>query len=228
MNSGHLTTNASKVIPPESIEPECQYLCRIPVFVMACFLIACTCTIARGDEKNGPAGQRNWSLSTLMQGLAQVKSDKPRFVQRQYLRSMTKPLVSSGVLLYRAPDYLEQKTEFPASQRAIIQGNQLTLYSSAWKGPRILSLQNTPGIWAVVESLRATLSGQLPVLLRYFNVKMNGSNKHWQLEFKPRDKALNKEVDTILLSGSGRRIGRIEIHYLEGNYSVTQLSRSQP
>jgi len=215
-------------MPPESIEPECHYHCRIPVFVMACFLIACTCAIARSDEKNGPAGQRQWSLSTLMKDLAQVKSDNPRFVQRQYLRSMTKPLVSSGVLLYRRPDYLEQKTEFPSSQRAIIQGNKLTLYSSAWKGPRTLSLQNTPGIWAVVESLRATLSGKLPVLLRDFNVKMNGSDKHWQLEFKPRDKALKKEVAAILLSGSGRWIGRIEIHYLAGNYSVTQLRRSPP
>ncbi len=223
MNSGDPTTNQTK-----TIEPDCRYHCRMPVFVMTCFLIAFTCSMARGDEKTGHAMTNQWSLSTLMKALAQVKSDNPRFVQRQYLHELTQPLVSSGVLVYRAPDYLEQKTEFPSFQRAVIQGDHLTLYSSAWKGPRTLSLQSSPGIRAVVESLRATLSGQLPVLQRSFNIKINGSSKHWSLEFRPLARALKKEVRLILLRGSDRRIDRIEIHYSQGNYSITLLSRNRP
>lgn len=229
MNSGCLATNVEAVRHPETNEPECQYHRRIPVFVMACCLIVCMYANARAGEKNGHAVKHPWSLSTLMKDLAQVKSDNPRFVQRQYLHALTKPLVSSGELVYKAPDYLEQKTELPSPQRAVIQGDRLTLYSPAWKGPRTLSLQDNPGIWAIVESLRATLSGQLPVLLRYFDVKMNGSNKHWRLEFKPRAQMLKKQVDTIFLDGRNKRIDSIEIHYDgKNNYSVTQLSRSAP
>ncbi|MHB8423478.1 MAG: LolA-related protein [Leptospirales bacterium] len=212
----------------KSLEWGFKYCFRIAVFVAVFCLGVGTFAISGAEDLTGHAGVRQWNLQSLMQGLAQVKSDNPHFVQRQYLHDLAKPLVSSGVLVYQSPDYLEQKTELPSPQRAIIRGDQLTLYSSAWHGPRNLSLKNTPDIWAVVVSLRATLSGQLPILQRYFNVRMNGSSRQWQLAFKPRIRTLQKRLGSILITGRDVRIDRIEIHYIHGNYSIMRLHRNPP
>lgn len=193
-----------------------------------CCLIVCMVAIASGGERTGHSADVRWNIQSLMKVLSQVKTDSPHFVQRQYLHDLTKPLVSSGVLIYKAPDYLEQKTELPSPQRSIIRGDRLTLYSSAWHGPRKLSLKNTPGIWAVVESLRATLSGQLQILQQYFSVQMNGSSRQWRLELKPRVQTLQKQVDSIQVAGTDARIDRIEIHYIHGNYSIMRLRRNTP
>lgn len=202
--------------------------CRIAIFLTAFCLVIGTAAIAESDERTGHTVPDRWDLPTLMHAFKQVKSDHPHFVQRQYLQALTKPLMSSGVLVYKAPDYLEQRTEFPSPQRAIIRGDQLTLYSPAWHGPRHLSLRNTPGIWAVVESLRATLSGQLPLLQRYFNIQMHGSARGWRLEFQPKIQSLKEQLGSVLISGSDARIDRIEIHYTQGNYSIMQLQRNTP
>jgi hypothetical protein len=202
--------------------------CWIAIVLTACCLALGTAAIAGSDDRAGHSVSVRWNLPVLMQAFAQVKSDNPHFVQRQYLHALTKPLVSSGVLVYKAPDYLEQRTELPSPQRAIIRGDLLTLYSPAWHGPRHLSLRNTPGIWAVVESLRATLSGHLPILQRYFIVQMQGSARGWRLEFKPKVRSLQTQLGSILISGSDARIDRIEIHYTQGNYSIMRLQRNTP
>lgn len=196
---------------------------RIPILFASCCLVACTVSIAGAAAV--PAAPARWSLQDLMQALATIKSDSPQFVQRQYLLDLAKPLVTSGVLIYKAPDYLEQRTEFPSHQRAIIRGDSVTLYSASWQGPRIHSLQEAPGILAVVESLRATLAGQLPVLRRYFTVHMNGSSGKWQLELNPRAQ-MKEHVVSVLINGRAARIDRIEIHYIQGNYSIMRLHRT--
>lgn len=201
---------------------------RISIVFMVCCLLICKATLSGADDRVGHFASGRWNIQSLMRALAQVKSDNPHFVQRQYMHDLTQPLISSGVLIYKAPDYLEEKTEFPSPQRAIIRGDRLTLYSSAWHGPRNFSLQDTPGIWSVVESLRATLSGQLPILQHYFNVQMNGSSGDWRLEFKPRLQTPKEQIASILITGSNARINRIEIHYGKGNYSIMRLNRKVP
>ena len=196
---------------------------RTPIFFLTCCLIAGTVS---GADVASSAPAR-WTLQDLMQALAKTKSDSPQFVQRQYLLDLTKPLVTSGVLIYKAPDYLEQRTDFPSPQRAIIRGDSVTLYSPSWQGPRVRSLQDLPGILAVVESLRATLAGQLPVLRRYFNVRMNGSSGKWRLALKPLAR-MKEQVVSVLIHGSAGRIDRIEIHYIQGNYSIMRLHRNSP
>jgi len=228
MISGPLKTIVEKVWGRKFLDWKSRCSCKITFAFMICFLLVCQVAIAGADDRFGHVASSRWNIQSLMQALAQVKSDNPHFVQRQYLHGLTKPLVSSGILIYKAPDYLEQKTEFPSPQRAIIRGDRLTLYSSSWHGPRNFSLQNTPEMWSVVESLRATLSGQLSILQRYFNVQMNGSSGGWRLELKPRLKTPKEEVAFIFITGRDARINRIEIHYSKGNYSMMRLRRNAP
>ncbi len=228
MISGPLKTIVEKVGTRKFLDWKSRCSCKMTIVFMVCCLLVCQVAIAGADDGFGHVASSRWNIQSLMQSFAQVKTDNPHFVQRQYLHDLSKPLVSKGILIYKAPDYLEQKTEFPSPQRAVIRGDRLTLYSSSWHGPRNISLQNTPGIWAVVESLRATLSGQLSILQRYFTVQMNGAPGGWRLELKQRFQTPKKEVVSILISGRDARINRIEIHYSKGNYSIMKLRRNAP
>src|SRR5690348_14838656 len=122
-----------------------------------------------------PVGaQAGWGLPQLMATLAHVKSASAQFVERKTLRVLEAPLVSSGTLLYVAPDQVEKITVLPERERIAISGDKLTIEGGTSDRPRTLSLANAPEIAAFVESIRATLAGDLPALDRFYRVELAG------------------------------------------------------
>ena len=64
-------------------------------------------------------------LVELMQGLAQVKSARGKFVERKYLAMLESPLESSGTLAYSAPARLEKHMLAPRQESMIVDGDNL-------------------------------------------------------------------------------------------------------
>jgi len=168
--------------------------------------------------------QMGWGLPQLMATLARVKSASAQFVERKTLRVLDAPLVSSGTLLYVAPDQVEKITVLPERERLAISGDKLTIEDGAGERPRTLSLANAPEIAAFVESIRATLAGDLPALDRFYHVELAGEPASWRLDLAPRAEKLAQLVRRIRISGSGDRITAVETDEADGDRSEMNVA----
>ena len=124
-------------------------------------LLAASLLSARAAAEQGA-----WSMAQLMQSLSQVKAASSRFVERKTLHMLSEPLIASGTLRYVAPDEVEKLTLSPERERLVVKGDSLTFEGGSGGQSRIMSLAANPEIAAIVEGIRATLAGTVPVPFR--------------------------------------------------------------
>ena len=98
-----------------------------------------------------------------------------KFVEKKYLSVLNKPLESSGTLLFQSPAHLEKHTLLPKAESLVLDQGVLTIENSARNIKRTLVLQEYPAVWAFVESIRSTLAGDLPMLERFYTIKLEGN-----------------------------------------------------
>jgi hypothetical protein len=192
----------------------------------ALWLFAAACASAAvAAESSDPAA---WDVQRLMRELAQVKTANARFLERRHLGILTAPLESSGTLVYIAPDRLEKHTLRPRPESLVLERNELTVESKERNQRRTLVLQDYPVIWAFVESIRATLAGDLPALSRFYQVGLDGGERQWRLSLIPSDPRLQDVVSEIRISGDRSWINAIEMIETGGDRSVMTIIRDAP
>lgn len=165
-----------------------------------------------------PLAQRasGWGLPTLMASLQQVRAASASFIERKYMKMLSAPLQSSGKLVYVRPDKLQKDTVAPRPQRLIVEGDRLIIEQEGERR-RSLSLQDYPQIWAFVESIRATLAGDLNALSRFYNVSLKGGPERWTLELIPKDAKTRELVTAIRISGEGSTIRGVVTQESDGD-----------
>ena len=165
-----------------------------------------------------------WSVEQLMLRFSQVKSSRATFVERKYLRVLNAPLDSSGTLVYTAPGYLEKHTLKPRPESLVLEKDTLTFEDKSRNRRRTLRLQEYPVVWAFVESIRATLAGDLKSLNRFYRVGLEGNESEWRLTLDPREPGIERMVSEIRISGSGTSVRSMEITEAEGDRSVMTVN----
>jgi len=160
-----------------------------------------------------------------MQGLAQVKSARGKFVERKYLAILEAPLESSGTLAYAAPGRLEKHMLVPRQESMVLDGDTLVIDNKETGQRRTFTLQDNPVLWAFVESVRSTLTGDLATLKRFYEVKLEGDATAWRLRLKPTEKRMRQAAAEIRVGGSGTWVNLIEILEAGGDRSVTVITR---
>jgi Outer membrane lipoprotein carrier protein LolA-like len=156
-----------------------------------------------------------FDFPTLMQAFAKTSSAEARFTERRTMSILKKPLDSSGVLRYTAPDRLEKHTLQPADEMLLVERDQITLERAGRK--RVLALGDYPALWALVESMRGTLAGDAATLTRFYEARLDGSEARWVLTLVPREPRMSELVATIRLTGRNARIEEIDIFETGGD-----------
>jgi outer membrane lipoprotein-sorting protein len=163
-----------------------------------------------------PVASGDWGLPQLMIQMQQVRRSAARFVETKDLRLLNKSLQSSGKLIYIAPDNLQKFTLWPEPSSLVVSGNRLTI--AQFDGDsRSLALSDYPQVGALVESVRATLAGDLPRLERYYAVSLAGNEMDWILQLAPHSSELGKLVKRIEVRGAGHDINSIETEESDGD-----------
>lgn len=157
------------------------------------------------------AATADWGLPQLMHGMAAIKSERRTFTERKYLKVLTAPLESSGVLVYQAPGHLEKNTLAPRDERMVLDQGVIEIESRSRHFRRTLMASQYPAVGAFVESMRATLAGDLNALNRYYQVTLEGQAANWRLQLVPLDAAARDFVREIRIQGRDSRITGIEI-----------------
>lgn len=170
-----------------------------------------------------PAAARaaGFGVEQLMAELRQVKSATGRFVERKELHMLDKPVEASGTLIYLAPDQMQKITISPSWERLAVRQSTLTIEQEGKS--RSFSLGDRPEIGAFVESIRATLAGDLATLERFYTVTLTGDAGDWQLSLVPKERKLQELVKEIRIRGSGRSIHTVETEEADGDRSVMRV-----
>lgn len=193
-------------------------------WLLACSLMLCVAlTPALADEVEQAASA--WTVTELMQSLAQVKKSSATFIELKHLSMLKEPLAFSGTLEYTAPGRLEKRTLLPKPESMVLDKDRLEVQSGGAGKKRVLSLQDYPAIWAFVESIRSTLAGDLDTLNRFYRVSLEGQRGKWQLTLLPLDSKMKDMVSEIRIGGSGEQVNTIEIREAGGDYSVMSISK---
>ncbi|MFO1350439.1 MAG: LolA-related protein [Gammaproteobacteria bacterium] len=169
------------------------------------------------------ADEAGFTLARLMRELAAVKIVNASFEEDKQLAALQQPLKLTGVLHYRAPDYLQKKTLTPQPENIEVVGGRLIIERPD-KGREELALGDYPPLHAFVESFRSTLAGDLASLERYYVVSLAGDARNWLLRLEPRDQEMQRFVRSILIRGHAAGVLGVEIVEAGGDRSSLSIA----
>jgi hypothetical protein len=164
-------------------------------------------------------------LGELMRQLAGRRHGEVSFVEQHFLKLLKHPAESYGELTYDAPDRLEKRTIEPKAETLTLAGDVFTVVRGG--RTRTLDLKAYPTLVPFIESIRATLAGDLPSLERLFTVDFAGTLAHWRLTLTPRDAQVAKAVSHVTIEGAGAMLTTVEIVETDGDRSLMTL-RTHP
>jgi hypothetical protein len=164
------------------------------------------------------AAADGWSIEDLMAELAQVGHAQAPFVEQKYLKVLKTPLESSGTLTFDPPDRMVKRTLKPKPETMIVEADRLVLERQG--RTRTLRLQDYPVLWAFVESIRATLKGDLNTLKRFYDVELDGGPQRWSLAMKPKDAKMSRVISSIEIAGVQGKVRTVKVQEAQGDRSV--------
>jgi hypothetical protein len=168
------------------------------------------------------AAEDTAGLDSLMALLAQRRHGEADFIEKKYLSMLKQPLESSGVLIYQAPDHLEQRTDKPRPQSVVLDQGSVTMQIGHRR--RVLRLADYPQLAPLIDSMRATLAGDRAALERVFEVDFTGTLEHWQLRLAPRDARLAATLKRIDMRGERDAVREVQVQQSDGDRSVMSIT----
>jgi outer membrane lipoprotein-sorting protein len=161
------------------------------------------------------------TLSQLMQRLAKRHHGHATFIERQFIAILDRPLESSGELFYDAPDRLEKRTLAPKAESLVLDKGTL----SVQRGTRryALALKDYPQVAPFIDSIRATLAGDLAALEHTYAVSYEGGAGGWTLVLVPQEAKLAALIARIRMTGSEGVISEFTVERADGDRSVMTI-----
>ena len=169
------------------------------------------------------AAGSEWTVEALM-GLLKARGEASvRFQEATYSSLLTEPVTVSGLLKFVPPDRMEKIVTAPFHESYVVEGDRVTFESERKGVTRTLSLEEYPGLRSFVEAFRSSLTGDVVMLRKMYEVTMQGRRGNWTLLLRPREPSAKSVVDYVLLAGSEARVATIAIRSADGDRSVTTL-----
>ncbi|MEW6728085.1 MAG: LolA-related protein [Pseudomonadota bacterium] len=162
------------------------------------------------------------SLEELMAAFTTRQETAARFEEERHLSALASPVVLRGRLQFTAPDRLIKVVETPVREDYVLEKNTLTIERDG-KLSRI-DIDTHPALRAIAEAFRATLSGDLASLRRYFEVRFSKQGQDaWSLELTPLDRRVADQVERLSLQGRGALLLRAVTHERGGDQSDMRI-----
>lgn len=161
-------------------------------------------------------------LSNLMKSFSSVKHRQASFTEIKSAFYLEKPILSSGTLIFDAPDKLVKKTISPKRVTQTISGNELEITRANGQVQR-LSLFDHPVLLTILVSLRSILSGDIDFINSHYKQSLRNSAAGWELKLEPKNKEVRKHIRLIEVSGKKNQISKFRIIESNGDYTETRI-----
>lgn len=170
------------------------------------------------------ASAQDFALADLMALMAEVPSTTSRFTEKKHLAILKEPLMLTGTLTYKRPDFVEKHVTSPYQERFTVSGDSVSFENKTKNQKRNFSLASNPVIRAFVDSIRATLAGDGKALQRFYRADLKGTPKAWVLNLEPLDAQMAEQVSTIRLSGASNAVTEVTVFEPGGDKSVMSIA----
>ena len=144
------------------------------------------------------------------------------FSQRKFLRELPQPLTSSGEFLVARGTGIDWHTQQPFDSDLVLTPQAMVQREGSAEAMRV-DASTQPGLGAVEQVFDALFALDMPKLAERFTLYGLRGKDGWTLGLKPRDAALAKTIDTVVINGS-EQPQRIVLH--ETNGDRTEISFS--
>jgi len=181
-----------------------------------------TTAVAAAAAADAPGGDAGAQLDRLMSLMAQRRHGEADFSEKKYLSVLKQPLESSGLLIYDAPDHLEQRTTLPRPQSVVLDHGIVTMHIGHRE--RVLRLADYPQLAPLIDSIRATLAGDRAALERVFQLDFSGTLERWQLRLEPRDAQLAATLKRIDMQGQRDAVHEVQVWQSDGDRSLMSIT----
>lgn len=165
-----------------------------------------------------------WDLEQLMQSLARNTSGRATFTEQKFIALLDKPVLSSGELLYTAPDRLEKRTLKPKPETMVLDHDTVTVERG--KRQYVLRVKDYPELGVFVESIRGTLAGDRASLERLYQLTLDGSEARWTLVLRPLNPKMLAVVQRITMQGERAELRSIEMEQADKDRSVMLIDNA--
>jgi outer membrane lipoprotein-sorting protein len=166
--------------------------------------------------------QGAFTVDELMAGLAATGASATAFVETRHSSALKTPLVVTGELRYTPPARLERRVQTPVQERYVVTDDTVTIERKGGAA-RTVSLASMPTLGAFLESIRATLRGDLATLRRFYRVEIEGEPAGWTLVLLPSDREMADLVSVIRITGARGRLTGMEVVEAAGDRVVTRF-----
>lgn len=166
--------------------------------------------------------QGAFTVDELMRSLAASGESTATFTETRYSSALKTPLVTTGELRFTRPARLERRVRTPVDERYVVDGDSVTIERKGGV-PRTVSLAAQPALGAFLESIRATLRGDLATLRRFYRVELEGEPAAWTLTLLPSDPGMAELVSVIRIAGARGRMTGMEVVETGGDRVVTRF-----
>jgi hypothetical protein len=180
----------------------------------ACIALACVAL--------GPAHAAGFDVVSLFDSIARERPARATFHETKFLALLDTPLESSGELVFTPPDRLEKRTLKPRLESVTVDRELLVLERAGKR--HSLALREQPQVAVLVESIRATLAGDLASLTRAYSAALDGTPASWRLVLRPLDPGLATLVERVEIGGAKAQVRSVEIFQADGDRSVMTIS----
>lgn len=188
-------------------------------------LIACGfCWTVGGTALRAAPAADSHELDQVMAMLAMRQHGRVEFIEQHFLSVLSRPIESSGELRYDAPDRLEKRTLKPHAETLVLQGEELTVDRAGHH--RVMDMHAYPQMLPFVESIRATLAGDLKTLEQLFRLDFTGNVSRWTLTLVPLESKVKQSVSQVRIEGAQDQLLKVEIRQPDGDRSLMTLRPS--
>lgn len=159
------------------------------------------------------AAHAAFDIQQLMAELARNPGGNATFVEKRYLALLDKPVIASGEMSYRAPDWLEKRTLKPRPETVTLNKDTLSLVRD--RRTMTINLRQRPEVAAFVDSVRSTLSGDRAALDRNYKLSLTGTVEAWTLTLVPSEPKILELLQRITVAGVREQV--LKIDYLQAD-----------
>ena len=157
---------------------------------------------AQGDGGGAP------DLDRLTGCLAKDGRVEVAFREERLITSVDEMLESRGRLVYAPPARLEKIVEQPREERAVVEGDRMSVFDADGNEKATFDLGERPGLKASFDAVRALLKGDAAALREGFEVTLSpggGADAAgaWAMRLAPRGADAGYTLSRIEIDGEG-------------------------
>ncbi|KVO56608.1 outer membrane lipoprotein carrier protein LolA [Burkholderia stagnalis] len=192
------------------------------VFGMIVATGACAQTASDTATPPTAAHRANPALvSEVAARLARSGTIRADFTQTQTLAAMTRPLVSTGSLLFDRASGVVWRIDTPYKATYVITDGGVREVGA--DGQLVRARGDARGVAQVSRMMRGMLAGDLSGLYAQFDVDASGTPERWRLTLRPNQPQLAQAIRTLQMTG-GAYLKTLGMTFANGNVTTLEFA----